>query len=348
MFNQPVIHLGFKFIILIFIFSHTAYSQENDLQDVNKINNRIAVIALQDDPTSIKVAQYYIKKRKIPEKNLHIVDLNPNKNSIQARDFIGVKTILDFAVEENIQFYVLTWTRPYRVECMSITSAFAFDYNQAFCSQRVCSPTARNPYFNSNSNKPFAHFGIRPAMMLAYQNLEQAKALIDRGVKSDGSMPSGSAYLISTTDKNRNVRAANYSQIKSSIQNQFAVEIIKSNTLKDKHDVMFYFTGLMKVENIESNSFLPGAITDHLTSTGGKLFSERQMSIMDWITAGSTASYGTVVEPCNYPQKFPNPQVVINKYLLGESLIEAYWKSVEWPGEGLFIGEPLAKPFNSN
>jgi len=32
-------------------------------------------------------------------------------------------------------------------------------------------------------------------------------------------------------------------------------------------------------------------------------------------------------------------------YAKGESLIESYWKSVAWPGEGVFIGEPLAKPF---
>jgi hypothetical protein len=32
-------------------------------------------------------------------------------------------------------------------------------------------------------------------------------------------------------------------------------------------------------------------------------------------------------------------------YALGSSAIEAYWKSVAWPGEGLFVGEPLAQPF---
>ena len=32
-------------------------------------------------------------------------------------------------------------------------------------------------------------------------------------------------------------------------------------------------------------------------------------------------------------------------YLSGETLIEAYWKSVLMPGQGLFIGEPLARPF---
>jgi hypothetical protein len=32
-------------------------------------------------------------------------------------------------------------------------------------------------------------------------------------------------------------------------------------------------------------------------------------------------------------------------YLRGNSLIEAYWKSVAEPGQGIFVGEPLAKPF---
>ncbi len=32
-------------------------------------------------------------------------------------------------------------------------------------------------------------------------------------------------------------------------------------------------------------------------------------------------------------------------YIRGNSLIEAYWKSVAWPGQGIFVGEPLAKPF---
>jgi hypothetical protein len=26
-------------------------------------------------------------------------------------------------------------------------------------------------------------------------------------------------------------------------------------------------------------------------------------------------------------------------------LLEAYWKSVAMPGQGLFLGEPLARPF---
>ena len=70
-----------------------------------------------------------------------------------------------------------------------------------------------------------------------------------------------------------------------------------------------------------------------------------QMSALRWLEAGSTGSYGTVIEPCNFPQKFPDPEVLMRRYLAGESLIEAYWKSVRWPGQGIFIGEPLARPY---
>lgn len=70
------------------------------------------------------------------------------------------------------------------------------------------------------------------------------------------------------------------------------------------------------------------------------------MSSLRWLEAGATGSYGTVIEPCNFTEKFPNPRLLMAYYLRGASLIEAYWKSVAWPGEGLFIGEPLAAPFS--
>ena len=108
---------------------------------------------------------------------------------------------------------------------------------------------------------------------------------------------------------------------------------------------MFYFTGLTRVAGIDTNRFLPGAIADHLTSAGGQLTDSRQMSSLRWLEAGATGSYGTVAEPCNFVDKFPRPNLVIDSYLDGETLIESYWKSVAWPGQGVFIGEPLATPF---
>jgi uncharacterized protein (TIGR03790 family) len=90
---------------------------------------------------------------------------------------------------------------------------------------------------------------------------------------------------------------------------------------------------------------MPGAVADHLTSFGGDLLGNGQMSVLRWLEAGATGSYGTVVEPCNLLEKFPHPAVLMTRYLRGETLIEAYWKSVLMPGQGIFVGEPLAAPF---
>ena len=117
--------------------------------------------------------------------------------------------------------------------------------------------------------------------------------------------------------------------------------------LRQRDDVMAYFTGLAHVRGLESLRFRPGAVADHLTSSGGKLTDSDQMSALAWLEAGATGSYGTVTEPCNFPQKFPHPGVFLLHYLNGDALIEAYWKSVAWPAEGVFIGEPLARPFGA-
>jgi hypothetical protein len=172
-----------------------------------------------------------------------------------------------------------------------------------------------------------------------------AKLLIDRGVRSDDTWPAGKAYLVSTSDSLRNIRASTYGQARSLVGTAYPVEPVTTDVLRDRSDVMFYFTGLVQVSALGSNRFLDGAIADHLTSNGGMLTDSPQMSVLEWIEAGATGSYGTASEPCNFRQKFPNVPVVLGRYLSGETLIEAYWKAVEMPGQGVFVGEPLARPF---
>jgi uncharacterized protein (TIGR03790 family) len=259
-------------------------------------------------------------------------------------EFERVMASVNARVSPSVQAYALAWTVPYRVDCMSITTAFAAGYDPAFCASG-CKATRASPYFDSDSRRPHEDFAWRPAMLLAGTGFDDVKALIDRGVAADGTHPRGTAYLVSTSNTARNGRSHFYPGIILMQSDRFAVELIKGDTLRYRTNVMFYFTGLAKVSGIETNRYLPGAIADHLTSAGGKLIDSKQMSSLRWLEAGATGSYGTVVEPCAFTQKFPRPDIVINRYLDGESLLAAYWKSVAWPGQGVFIGEPLAAPF---
>jgi len=306
--------------------------------------DQLGVIVNDDDPDSVAIAAYYREKRGIPAANLIHVRFKPGRSTLAREEFVNIKRLVDRKTPKNVQAYALTWAQPYRVDCMSITSAFAFGFDPAYCASS-CKPTQPSPYFNSSVTRPYAVYHMRPTMSLAAASVAEAKKLIDRGMASDGSNPAGTAYLVSTTDKNRNVRAAGYASVRALMQSVMPTEIVESNALENKPDVMFYFTGLAQVAAIDSNRFLPGAIADHLTSAGGELFGGGQMSSLRWLEAGATGSYGAVVEPCNFPTKFPVPGIVMAHYLQGETLIEAYWKSVQMPGQGIFIGEPLARPF---
>lgn len=296
------------------------------------------------DQESRMIAEYYRSRRHIPAENLIEISLPGIKSGIDEKSFKRIYQQVKKQTPDTVQYYALAWSKPFKVACMSITSAFAFGFDRAYCA-KGCKPTRMSSYYNSDSQLPYDELKIRPAMMLAGSSLKQVYAMIDRGVASDYTKPQASAYLMRTTDKNRNRRSWRYDVIEELLSENINIEQVSSDVLKNKNDVMFYFTGLMKVKALDSNQFLPGAIADHLTSSGGNLFGWRQMSILRWLDAGATASYGTVVEPCAFTQKFPNPGIVIARYTNGESLIEAYWKSVAWPGQGVFVGELMASPY---
>jgi uncharacterized protein (TIGR03790 family) len=307
-------------------------------------SRHLAVIVNDRDPHSRAVAEYYAARRLIPAANVIHISFDPGASVMPPAEFSRISAEVRARTPPAVQVLALAWTFPYRVGCMSITTAFAAGFDAAFCAAS-CKPTRASPYFDADSSRPFTDFGWRPAMLLAGTDIEAIRALIDRGIAADASRPPGSAYLVSTGDRQRNVRARFYTFAQMMQNKRFGTRIIQTGHLRYRPDVMFYFTGQVQVEGLDTLDFRPGAIADHLTSAGGKLDGSSQMSSLRWLEAGATASYGTVTEPCNYTQKFPRPDIVMERYLNGETLIEAYWKSVQWPGQGVFIGEPLARPF---
>jgi uncharacterized protein (TIGR03790 family) len=304
----------------------------------------LALIVNTADPLSVKIGSYYAKKRHVPESNIVRVHFDHDRDELPPGEFTSLRETIQSRVSGRVQAYALTWARPYRVGCMSITSAFAFGFDTKYCASD-CKITHPNPYFNSGVVQPYTQLHFRPTMSIAALDFERARALIDRGIRSDDTQPRGTAYLVIGDDAVRNARTAEYPLAEKEAGSGISVAIVHGLPLERRQDVMFYFVGAVTVPGIESNHFLPGAVADHLTSFGGMLTDSPQMSSLRWLEAGATGSYGTVVEPCAFLQKFPDVTVLMGYYTAGETLIEAYWKSVLMPGQGLFIGEPLARPF---
>lgn len=319
----------------------------------------LAVLIAAGDPLSEAIGLAYQKARGIPEANMVRVAVPAGSDVISASDFAGLKAAIDAQLPVRVQATLVTWTQPSRVvgllgTCgMGLTSALAFGYSPARCGG--CNRTEASAYYDSDSTRPFAELNIRPSMMLGAATLDAAQALIARGVAADGSAPSGTGYLLRTSDAARSVRYTDYLALPAAwgtapglaLRYTDASAAASAQTVSDQTDVLFYFTGLAKVGQLAGNRFLPGAAADHLTSFAGLLpGANGQMPATDWLAAGATASYGTVEEPCNHAEKFSRASVLIEHYLRGATLIEAYWKSVAWPGQGLFVGEPLARPWS--
>jgi uncharacterized protein (TIGR03790 family) len=183
------------------------------------------------------------------------------------------------------------------------------------------------------------------AMLLTDTNLATAEATMRRAIASDGTFPDQSVILEKTSDPFRNVRFYEFdnSVFEAQVRGDNAVSRILSDSTGITN-LLGLQTGLTTY-SIPANAYVPGSIGDNLTSYGGRIFnSAGQTVLLEFLEAGAAASYGTVVEPCNYPQKFPSPLDYFYQ-LRGFCNAESYYQSVQYPYQGLMVGEPLAAPF---
>lgn len=304
---------------------------------------RLGVLYNMDDAASRDMALYYAAQRAIPPRNLLGVHL-PAVGVMSPETFAPVRQRVIDELPTTVQSLALVWSKPYAVGCMSVTTAFAAGYRAEFCALG-CVRTALNPLYDASGWLPADTVGWWPAMLLPSDDANLARTLIRRGIAAEGSAAAGTVYLVRTTDGSRNVRAAGYPAAELVLAHRVHVAELRTPVSGDVIDVIGYFTGISHVEELLRIQFRNGAVADHLTSLGGVLDGNDQMSALQWLHQGATASYGAVSEPCNFVEKFPSPRVLFEHYTHGETVLESYWKSVQMPGQGLFIGEPLSRPF---
>jgi len=319
-----------------------------------RINERLTARELglvinTNDPYSVAVGEFYRAARQLTEAQVLRVEL-PRRAELTLDEFEALQARIKAFFGPDIQALALAWVEPFAVSCNSITGALALGYDSDLC-WKSCAPSRPSRYFNSASAHPYTDLQMRPSMLLAAKDVAMAEAMIRRGVASDHTLglrgaPDVNAHYLITADKARSARAPLFpapGRVKG-----FGVDIYveEAEVLEGAERLLLYETGKVKVDKLDTLRWVPGGLGDHLTSFGGRLDGKYgQMSALEWIASGATGSYGTVSEPCSHPQKFPHPQIVLMHYVQGATLIEAYWKSVAWPQQGLFIGEPLAAPF---
>jgi len=305
---------------------------------------QLALVINDDEPNSVEIGELYRKARNIPDKNIVHVRIPDRPRKLDAEQFAKLKAEIDSKLGPDVQVVLMVWTAPYAVECNGITAAYTLGFDAQQCI-KTCAPGTQSGFFNAPAAVQPADRQMRLSMLLPTESVEGAKALIERGKAGGFRMPAAGAYFLVTSEAARNSRARFFPPSGTVPQRKLTIHTLREDAIEGKRDIMFYQTGKARVDKLETLGFLPGALADHLTSFGGDLLGNGQMSSLKWLEAGATASYGTVSEPCNYWQKFPNPNLLLRSYLGGTTAVEAYWRSVAWPAQGVFIGDPLAAPY---
>jgi uncharacterized protein (TIGR03790 family) len=322
----------------------------------------VVVVVNQNSTNSVQLGNYYCERRGVPPQNLLRINWTGgnatwNRSNFETNLLNPLVSVLSSrGLTNQVDYVVLSMDIPYQLTAAdginSTTAALFYGFKPDDLGDSCSLPTASsNSYAASEGifrQTPPIAAGSNSWLvtMLTSSNLAQAKAIIDRGVASDGAFPTQTVWLAKSSDVARNVRYLEFDNtiFDTRVTGDFSVMRTNSNSPYGLTNLLGYQTGLYQF-NILSNAFVPGAIADSLTSYAGLIYQPNDhTTLLVFLNAGACGSYGTVWEPCNYLQKFPSPQVYFYQ-ARGFSLAECYYQSLVNPYQGLIVGEPLAAPF---
>jgi uncharacterized protein (TIGR03790 family) len=329
----------------------------------------VVVVVNQNSTNSVQLGNYYCERRGVPPQNLLRINWTGDNITWTRSDFETnllnplVAMLSGRGLTNQVDYVVLSMDIPYQVTAAdginSTTAALFYGFKTDDCSNNCPEgvPGCNLPAASSNAyaasegifrQTPPIAAGSNSWLvtMITSSNLAQAQAIIDRGAASDGTFPAQTVWLAKSSDVFRNIRYLEFDNtiFDARVVGNFAVARTNINPPIGLTNQFGYMNGHYQF-TIVSNAFVPGAIADSLTSYAGIIFGNNdQTTLLVFLNAGACGSYGTVVEPCAYLQKFPSPQDYFYQ-ARGFSLAECYYMSLANPYQGLIVGEPLAAPF---
>jgi uncharacterized protein (TIGR03790 family) len=329
----------------------------------------VVVVVNQASSNSVQLGNYYCEQRGVPPQNLLRINWSGGtvewtRTEFETTLLAPLTTMLaSRRLTNQVDYVLLSMDIPYRVtnnmgsvnhNFNSTSSALFYGFKDNPIDPYISCTLASagsNAYAGSEGifrQTPPVNILSNSwmVMMLTSSNLAQTKALVDRGVAGDSSFPALPVALAKSQDRLRNIRFYHHDSALLDVQLRGGMNILRTNTSTPigLGTLLGYQTG-EQIVNLATNLFVPGALADNLTSYGGLIFEDSgHTDALDFLNAGATASYGTVVEPCNYFEKFASPQLYFYQSR-GYSSAECYYLSVTNPYQGLLVGEPLTAPF---
>ncbi|HEX4343543.1 MAG TPA: TIGR03790 family protein, partial [Verrucomicrobiae bacterium] len=347
--------------MMALLFARTAFAGGSGLN--------VMVVVNQNSTNSVQLGNYYLEKRQIEPQNLVRINWTGGNTVWDKTNFESVllpplqAAIASRGLSNQIDLVVLSMDIPYAVSSTngynSTTAVLYYGFKPDGCTMSCpgglasCSlPFPATNYYAAQEDifrnvGPGINRSNVMAMMLTSDSLADAKLIVDHGVTSDSTFPTQAVVLAKSSDTGRNIRYREFDDtvFNAQVRGNYAVaRTNNSSTPWGLNNLLGYENGLYQF-TISPNTFVPGAMADSLTSYGGVIFGPNdQTTAMFFLNAGAAGSYGTVVEPCAYLEKFPSSQNYFYQ-CRGFGIAESYYQSLEYPYQGIMLGEPLAAPF---
>lgn len=316
------------------------------------------VVVNQNSSNSCELANYYCQERQVLPQNVLYINW-PGGNTLWGSNDLQttlVTPLLNLLASERltnqIDYLVLSMDIPFQT-----TNGSAIDSTTSALFYGLRAGDGTDPLGTTNSYaaseavfNPSATVGAPGysflTTMLTGDSLADAEQVVNQGVASDGTFPQQPVVLAKSSDPLRNIRYVFFDNAIFDVDVLGVSSIFRTNT-----DSVWWSSPCLGLEtgladfSVPPGSFATGAVADSLTSYGGIIFGNNgQTSELAFLDGGAAGSYGTVAEPENDTQKFPNPEVYFYQ-ARGFSLAESYYQSVNVPYLGLMVAEPLAAPY---
>jgi uncharacterized protein (TIGR03790 family) len=340
----------FGLILLCCVLGFRLYAGGSGLNTVVIIN--------QASSNSCELGNYYCQQRQVPPQNvLYINWMGGNtlwtSNDLQTSLVTPLLNMLaSRQLTNQIQYVVLSMDIPFQTSDGPIVNGTT---SALFYGLRL--GDGSDPFGTTNSyaaseaifsqDMPVGPTGFSfLTTMITGNSLAQAEQLVNQGVSADGTFPQPPVILAKSSDSYRNLRYLYFDNAIFNVDLLDVSGILRTNMdlVSWPHGCLGFETGLADF-SVPQVGFISGALADSLTSFGGIIFgSNDQTNLLAFINGGAAGSYGTVSEPENDTQKFPNPQVYFYQ-ARGFNAAESYYQSLNVPYLGLTVAEPLSAPF---
>ena len=328
----------------------------------------VVVVVNQASSNSIQLGNDYCEKRGVPPQNVfRMTGWGGGGTNWYLSDFetflrqplLGM--LASRGLTNQAQFLLLSMDIPYRVldQGSQNSSTSALFYGFKYDGTNSPDPNYPSCSLPDSSSNSYAFsetpLGSTPpdtadtnsflAMMLTENTFAGAESVLASGLNGDSTFPTQTVYLAKTSDGARNVRFMEFDDaiFDARLNGNDSLVWLNSDSLPSTN-LLGLMTGFGNF-SLPPATFIPGAFGDSLTSYAGALFDNiGQTLLFVFLDTGGAGSYGTVVEPCNYLQKFPHPLDYFYQSR-GFSLAEAYYMGLLNPYQGVLVGEPLSAPF---